>query len=310
MLAIYQDWSNGDHSFIDVISDDDGMIVIGTDPTEWWKAGPHVKAIFHAQVDEMAGLRITAGELNAFSHGDVGWVVDNPTFSFPNDIEVLIRSSVVFVREPAGWRIVHWHVSVGQGNEETLGMELTTSIDVLAEWADEVKPDLTPTASPEGTVTIVFTDIEASTALNTELGDDRFLEVIRHHDELVRSAVAAHGGTTVKGAGDGFMLAFPSARRGIECAVKLQRDIAERDDPPIRMRVGMHTGEPLRHGDDFFGRDVAYAARVGAVARGGEILVSDLVKSLCAGTSFGFEGPREVEFKGFDGTQNVYAVPW
>lgn len=113
--------------------------------------------------------------------------------------------------------------------------------------------------------------------------------------------------------GDGFRLAFGSARRAVECAIALQRGLTEIDipDAPIRVRIGVHTGEPVREADDFHGRDVAYAARVGSAAVGGEILVSSLVKSLIepSGT-FEFEGPRELELKGFEGAQSVFAVKW
>lgn len=112
----------------------------------------------------------------------------------------------------------------------------------------------------------------------------------------------------VKSQGDGFMLAFPSARRAVECLIAVQRAVAELDHA-ISVRMGLHTGEPTRHADDFFGRDVAYAARLGAAASGGEILVSELVKSLVEpGGSVAFDGPRPLELKGFDGPQPVYAV--
>jgi class 3 adenylate cyclase len=82
-------------------------------------------------------------------------------------------------------------------------------------------------------------------------------------------------------------------------------------DGPIYVRMGLHTGEPIRHADDFFGRDVAYAARLGAAATGGEILVSSLVRSLVEPSgSFSFDGPRELELKGFEGPQPSFSVVW
>ena len=75
--------------------------------------------------------------------------------------------------------------------------------------------------------------------------------------------------------------------------------------------MGVHTGEPVRQADDFFGRDVAYAARLGAAAGGGEVLVSSLVKSLVEPSgAFSFEGPHELELKGFDGPQPAFSVVW
>ena len=311
MLAIYDDWSRGDDSWVDLFAPDADVLVIGTDPDEWWEGGDNVRAIFKQQDAELGSVRIEAGRLQAFASGDVGWAADEANMTLPSGLSRRGRLTVVFERRGGAWVIVQWHASFPQSNVDTIGVELTTSIDALAAWAGEVKPDLAPSAASDGTVTIVFTDIEGSTALNVEVGDHRWLEIIRAHESSVRSAVSAHDGTTVKGAGDGFMLAFPSARKSVECAIAMQRGLHASEIPAtVRMRIGMHTGEPLRHGGDFFGQDVAFAARVGAAASGGEILVSSLVRDLCAGAAFGFHEPREVEFKGFEGPQDVYAVVW
>jgi class 3 adenylate cyclase len=156
----------------------------------------------------------------------------------------------------------------------------------------------------------MFTDIENSTATNEALGDDRFLPLLMRHHDIVAAQTRAASGTVVKSQGDGFMLAFSSARRGVECAIGIQREVSALDGP-IYVRMGLHTGEPVRRADDFFGRDVAYAARIGAAASGGEILVSGLVRSLVEPSgSVSFDGPRELELKGFDGPQAVYAVEW
>jgi class 3 adenylate cyclase len=252
---------------------------------------------------------VASRDLQAFVNGDAGWAADRVVFHLSNGYQVRFRLTAVFERVAGEWRIVHWHASVPSTNEDVLGFELTTSIDVLAEAIEREKPDLSPSVSIEGTVTILFTDIEGSTALNEQLGDERWSRVLKMHDRSVRETVAAHGGTTVERIGDGCMLAFPSARRAIECAIALQRGSDElADDIRFRIRIGAHTGEPIREAGVFYGRDVAYAARVGALAVGGEILVSSLVKELCAGGSFTFAQPREVELKGFDGIQLVYPV--
>jgi class 3 adenylate cyclase len=156
----------------------------------------------------------------------------------------------------------------------------------------------------------MFTDMEGSTATNEAMGDDKFLPLLLRHHEIVEYRTRAAGGTVVKSQGDGFMLAFPSARRGVDCAIVVQREVTALDER-LKVRMGLHTGEPVRHSDDFFGRDVAYAARVGSAASGGEILVSSLVKSLVEPSgSYRFDGPREMELKGFEGPQPIYSVRW
>ena len=105
-----------------------------------------------------------------------------------------------------------------------------------------------------------------------------------------------------------------SARRALLCAIGIQRAFADENraaDEPIRVRIGLHTGEAIREADDFFGRTVIMAARVTAQADGGEILVSSLVRELTASSGdFHFEDARDVELKGLSGTHRVYPVTW
>ena len=116
----------------------------------------------------------------------------------------------------------------------------------------------------------------------------------------------------VKGQGDGFMLAFPSARRALTCAQTIEHAIDDAFRGPgslIRVRIGVHVGETVQEADDFFGHAVSYAARIASAADGGEVVVSELVHALVAQTGeFTFEDPRHVELKGIDGPQRVYPL--
>ena len=189
-----------------------------------------------------------------------------------------------------------------------------TSIDAVAASVYVDKPDLRTHAAPDGTVTILFSDIEGSTAMTERLGDQRWLELLRGHNAIVRKRVAAHSGFEVKSEGDGFMLAFQSARRALECAVDIQRAFAKRNesaDEPIRVRIGLHTGEAIKEGDDFFGKHVNLAARVAGQAQGGEILVSSLLKELTESAGeFAFGDGRAVSLKGLKGKHSVFQVVW
>jgi class 3 adenylate cyclase len=132
------------------------------------------------------------------------------------------------------------------------------------------------------------------------------------HNEVVKRTTEDHGGTVVKNQGDGFMLAFASARRAATCAQAIETAMAEAfRDPgsPIRVRIGLHVGETVHEGDDHFGHAVNYAARVASAASGGEIVVSSLVHGLLAQTGeFEFDNAREVELKGIEGVQRVYPL--
>jgi class 3 adenylate cyclase len=188
------------------------------------------------------------------------------------------------------------------------------SIDAVASLVYAEKPDLRSQAAPDGTVTLLFSDIEGSTAKTEELGDQRWMEVLGEHNAIVREQLASHDGFEVKSEGDGFMLAFQSARKALQCAIGMQKAFAERDesaDVTIKVRMGLHTGEVIKEGDDFFGKHVNLAARIAGQASGGEILVSSLLKELTAsGGDITFEDGREVELKGLSGTQQVYRVGW
>ena len=189
-----------------------------------------------------------------------------------------------------------------------------TSIDAVAASVYVDKPDLRSHAAPDGTVTILFSDIEGSTAITERLGDQRWLEVLREHNAIIRKRVQAHEGFEVKSEGDGFMLAFGSARKALECAVDIQLAFAERNqsaDEPIRVRIGLHTGEAIKEADDFFGKNVILAARIAGQAQGGEILVSSLLKELTeSGGDIAFGDGREVELKGLAGTHQVHQIQW
>ena len=193
--------------------------------------------------------------------------------------------------------------------------DIRTSIDAVASAVEDERPDLSTAAAPDGTVTILFSDIEGSTEMTERLGDRRWLALLREHNAIVRGEVRNHGGFEVKSQGDGFMVAFSSARRAVDCAIDMQRAFAaradERPEEAIRVRMGLHTGEAIRERDDFFGRNVILAARIAAQATGGEILVSSLLKQLTESSGdIAFGEPREVSLKGLSGTHMLHAVEW
>jgi class 3 adenylate cyclase len=193
--------------------------------------------------------------------------------------------------------------------------DVGSSIDAVASVVEEERPDLRGHTAPDGTVTILFSDIEGSTELNERLGDTAFFEILREHNEIVRDQVRVHRGFEVKAQGDGFMIAFASPRDGVECSIAIQRALAARVDAgtsePIRVRMGLHTGEAIRERDDFFGRNVVLAARIAAQANGGEILVSSPLKELASAVSdLSFGDPRELGLKGLSGIHTVHPVEW
>ena len=129
---------------------------------------------------------------------------------------------------------------------------------------------------PYGTVTLLFTDVEGSTKLVHELGD-AYAGVLADHRRLVREALAAAGGHEVDSRGDEFFLAFKDARAAADAAVALQQSLAAHDWPTgvqVRVRVGLHTGQPTVRDEGYFGMDVHRAARICQAGHGGQVLIS------------------------------------
>ena len=187
--------------------------------------------------------------------------------------------------------------------------------EVLPPWLGETEPILSALVEflgPGGTSiarggfqTILFTDLEGSTALTQRLGDEGALELLRGHNEAVRAALEEHGGHEVKHTGDGIMASFPSAVAAVTAALAMQRDLAGGE---VRVRIGLNAGEPIAEDDDLFGLSVIMAARIGDRAEPGQVLVSNVVRELCAGKTFTFTSIGDVTLKGFDEPVALYEV--
>jgi class 3 adenylate cyclase len=172
------------------------------------------------------------------------------------------------------------------------------------------KPKKRKAATPTGLATIFFTDMEGSTSLTDRLGDAKAQEVRRTHDSIVRQALKAQGGSETKHTGDGIMASFPFASRAIECAVAVQRAIAEHGETPLRVRIGLNAGEPVAEEADLFGTAVNLAKRICDHAEPGQILVSDVVQQLAAGKGFTFADKGEATLKGFEKPVRLHEVRW
>jgi len=135
---------------------------------------------------------------------------------------------------------------------------------------------------PSGTVTFVFSDIEGSTALMKRLGD-RYGDVLADHRRLMRETLCARGGVEIDTQGDAFFFAFARARDAVAASVEAQRAHAAHDWPdgaPVRVRMGLHTGEPAVGDEGYHGLDVVRAARLGGAGTGGSVLLSETTRAL------------------------------
>jgi class 3 adenylate cyclase len=174
---------------------------------------------------------------------------------------------------------------------------------------DEVAEFLTgerPTVDVERVLTsVLFTDIVGSTAQAASLGDRRWRSVLDAHDTTVRDQLRRFRGNEIKTTGDGFLASFDGPARAIRCA---QAILDATSTAGINLRIGMHTGECEVRGDDLGGLAVHIAARVGALARPGELLVSGTVKDLVVGSGIRFEDRGEHKLKGVPGNWKLFAA--
>ena len=198
--------------------------------------------------------------------------------------------------------------------EKGWGGAIRSSINDLAGWAQVEQPDLVRLAGPDGSMSILFSDIEGSTELNERLGDKQWVRLLARHDATVRSAVERHQGHVVKTQGDGFMVAFTEPVQAVRTAVAVQQAFEKGrrgGKATVLIRIGIHHGDVVHRDNDIFGRNVAQAARVAALASGGEILVSESV----AGAVDEYDDivlteEREVQLKGLSGDHVVTVVDW
>ena len=230
---------------------------------------------------------------------------------------------------------VMWDVRVAQGLASripdarlTIVDDIESAVTAIDEFLGEGEEAAAGVEPPEAGAfrTVLFTDVEGSTALTQRLGDAKARELLREHERIVREALKSHGGSEVKTLGDGFMASFSSATKALECAIATQRAFAEWNEgkggsrtaptaEPIRVRIGLNAGEPIAEDDpdgrsDLFGTAVNRAARITARANGGEILVSNVVRELAEGKDFLFTDRGEASLKGFDEPVRLYAVRW
>jgi class 3 adenylate cyclase len=160
--------------------------------------------------------------------------------------------------------------------------------------------------------TIVFTDLQGSTAILETVGQSAFMVLLTEHDLIIRRALVAAHGREVKHTGDGIMAAFDDVASALECSIAIQAGFAVRSPegltPELRVRIGVAAGEPVDHNDDLFGSTVTLASRICDAADAGRILASDVVRTLGTERGFVFDGGRDLVLKGFSGPTRVFEL--
>lgn len=186
------------------------------------------------------------------------------------------------------------------------GNQLSGALEI---WRNPVQKE-----GATGPLAVVFTDIVGSTNMAVTLGDEAAQYVVRTHNRIVRSALTNFAGREIKHTGDGIMASFASVSNAVEAAIEIQRRVMANNvaegDIPLHLRVGINAGEPVVEDDDLFGVTVQLAARLCAAAETGQIIVSEVVKSLCSGKSIQFASRGQREMKGFNEPLSLYEAVW
>jgi len=290
-----------------VFARDPSFVYIGSDEDEWWVGGDEFLRVRGIQFDEMPHTPIVIHDVAAFEDGPVGWAAVLLTMTTPV-ARTQVRCTAVLSLSAGTWQIVQWHNSVPVANEQIFGVELTTTLDQLLASVVEEGSQIRLLDSSEGTVTLLFTDIVDSTALAEAAGDRAWAGMVGQHESAIRRITKKHGGVVVKVLGDGSMLAFDSARAAVRTAVECQREFAQE---AFAVRIGIHTGEVVRTGDDLLGVTVNKAARITSAADGGNIMISSTVQDLVGpmpGVRFG--QPVLVALKGLSDTHPIVQLEW
>lgn len=188
------------------------------------------------------------------------------------------------------------------------------ALQALGEWLGLPLLRAFRPRTPIQPTVILFTDIEGSTSMTANLGDNQAQIRVRAHNSVMDRALEANGGRKVKNTGDGMMAAFGSVSQALRCAVEaqqaFQRYNAEDRAGAVHVRMGINAGEPLSEFDDLYGLVVNTAARICDAAAAGEILASNVVRELAVGKGFAFADRGQFPLKGIDEPVHLYSVAW
>ena len=311
LLAVANRWLNAqihreDETLEGMFSDSEHLRYIGTGPDEVW-AGHFIKEAYPSHVREIPRFEVDAKSVEAFENGKTGWVnwIGDLKFEHIDDPR-RFRITWIFVLENGSWKVVNAHLSTPRSNVEIAGHEhfaFSELIEAARHSSDKI--------GRGGTAIIMLTDIVGSTALNAELGDEVWATRINEHFSDIETIVQAEQGMLVKSLGDGTMSNFVSVKGALRAANNIQRKMAlATQSPRLQVRIGVHTGDVIQTGDDFFGHVVNTAARITEAATADQTLVSEAVRNLAQDWEHQFGETISLNIRGIDGVSRICALHW
>jgi adenylate cyclase len=288
-----------------LFSESPALTYIGSAEDEFL-TGDTLRQHFATYTEDVPDFVHFEDRVQGFERGPIGWAFWFGGTRRPDTGKTArFRTTFILNLEKDVWRLIHVHNSNPVANIESMGYE-ARSFDELIAAAEATEP----TIPKSGMASVMFTDIADSTALAQALGDENWTASIERHLDLVGEIIAKSGGNLVKSLGDGTMSTFTSAARVLNAAKWIQQAVAaEIAEPRLRIRIGLHTGDVVQAGDDFFGTVVNKAARVAALAAPDEIRVSEATRIMVGGSNeFRFGDPATVPLKGLEGDHLIYRL--
>lgn len=274
---------------------------------EWINGDGQVEELMVNRAEEIGVIGREFDRLEAFEHGDTAWFAAIVVVSRTAGEDLTFRNTGTLIIEGGVWRYTQLHTSIGVPNSESFGYEISKGLADLVSSLDEQAAEAVVSTSHNGTVTLMFTDIEDSTLISEQVGDAAWSDLISDHFVSLRLAAESHRGTVIKTLGDGAMVAFPAASGALMAAIDIQRASAV---SALKVRVGVHTGDAVHAAGDYAGIAVNKTARITSAANSGEILASSVTVELAGSHGFRFGQERSAELKGISGTHRLIPVEW
>lgn len=300
--------TNSDGSLMgNLLSSDDPLLFVGSAENEILHGGT-MRSLYASHVSEIPRSRITQHTIEAWENGAAGWAFWTGTLDYYETGKTIIgRITLVFTLEQGIWKVQHAHNSIPIANIETMGY-VGTALDDLLRAAETSDLEIGKT----GIAAVMFTDIVDSSRLANMVGDTAWTKRVNAHINQVDQHIKHAGGQMIKSLGDGTMSTFSSARAAMLAAQSIQCQLAQDEtEPCLSLRIGIHTGDVVQAGDDFFGTVVNKAARVAAAACADEIRVSDETRLMVGRTpDFQFEDTATIPLKGLEGEHVIHRLKW
>lgn len=290
-----------------LLSSSKALTYIGSDEGELFH-GDTLRERFEKYSNDQAVPWPENIKATGYEAGDFGWAYTTLTIQSPEaDLRVAFRNTFIFSMEVGVWRIVHVHNSNPKPNFEAMGYELGPFEDLL----DVVRAEQVE-STQTGIAPVMFTDIVDSTALACAVGYHKWNRIVTDHIGAITGQGQAEGGTMVKSLRDGALSTFASVGVAMRTAIAIQQGLANQtNEPKLRIRIGIHTGDIIQNDGDFFGTVVNKAARVAAMCEPENIRVSEATRVMVGDADgFAFSDPDDVPLKGLTGEHLIHSLKW